>query len=44
MMSKPPIDERRACQTKQLWYVNPITWKVIGLLLQLAMKVIDLFE
>jgi hypothetical protein len=43
-MSKSPIDKRRARQTKRPWYVDPITHKVIVLLLRVAMKVIDLFE
>lgn len=42
-MSHSPIDKRRARQTKRPWYVNPITWKVVVLLLRIASKVIDLF-
>jgi len=42
-MSKLPIDKRRARQTKRAWYVNPATYKVVVLVLRLAMKVLDLF-
>ena len=43
-MSKLPIDKRRARQSNRPWYVNPTTWKVVVVVLELATKVIDLFE
>jgi len=42
-MLDPTIDKRRARQTKRPWYVNETTWKVVVLLLRIALKVFDLF-
>jgi hypothetical protein len=42
-MSKMPIDKRRARQPKQPWYLKPITFRVIVLVLRFAVKVLDLF-
>jgi len=43
-MSLKPIDKRRAHPSRRPWYLNPITWKVIVLMLRIAAKVFDLFD
>lgn len=42
-MSNTPVDKRRARQTKRPWYLNPLTFRVVVLVLRLAAKVLDLF-
>lgn len=42
-MSEKPVDKRRAQRPKRPWYVRPATWKVVMLLLRLALKVLDRF-
>ncbi len=42
-MSIMPDDKRRARQPKRPWYLNPLTFKVVVLLLRIVAQVLDLF-
>ncbi len=41
-MSQDPNDKRKASSEERPWYVKPITWKVIVLVLKIVEKVLDL--